>query len=88
LIAAYENKYAPIQLTACDFKTAYIDKYECDKLKNKEARNYLTLLYRNEYIANKIASSTHNKIVLMYGAMHYEGILSNLKKADTTWQEL
>jgi hypothetical protein len=88
LIENYENKYDLVQLTDCDFKTAFTEKYKCEKIKNKEALTYFTRVYRNQLIADKILASTYTKIVLLYGANHYEGILSNLKKADTTWQEL
>jgi hypothetical protein len=88
LIASFERNFFLVQLTPCDFSTPLKEKYECEKIKNKEARNYFTKHYRNKYIADEINKAPNNKIVLLYGEYHYEGILDSLKNINQLWRAL
>jgi len=87
LIKAYEDKYSKVILQQCDFDTGLKDIYQCEKIKNKEARNFLLKEYRDEMIAERIMNSTDKKIILMYGENHYRGIFDNLRKIDLGWRE-
>ena len=40
---------------------------------------------RNAHIARAVHESEHDKIDLLYGALHYGGIVEELKRLDTTW---
>jgi hypothetical protein len=86
MITGYEKKYGKIQLEKYDLLTDFGAKY-----KNKISRNkkdYFLLGYRNELIANTVIKDTATKIVLMYGAYHFDGILDNLKAYDKTYKEV
>ncbi|MEP6467461.1 MAG: hypothetical protein ABJB05_14225 [Parafilimonas sp.] len=81
---AFENKYKLIILNACDFSTKPGEKYQCGNIKGD--KKFVTRQYRNEFIATEIVKDSHNKIVLVYGAKHYKGILKELQLKDSTWK--
>ncbi len=83
---AFEEKYGPIALTDCDFNTKPKDKYKCNGYKGSGDKNFITLDYRNEFIVNEIIKDAHNKIVIVYGARHFKGVLEGLQKHDSTWR--
>lgn len=86
LMATFEEKYGKLLLTACDFNTKPTDKYKCKKTSSKEEKMFLMLLYRNDLITKEILKDSHSKIVLVYGAKHFDGILKNLQQHDSTWK--
>lgn len=74
LIAAYEQKYGPIELASCDYTTGFDTfLYPCEKLNND--LNAIILDYRNEYVANLIKSAKDKKILVLYGARHIDGMM-------------
>ncbi|MBC7536461.1 MAG: hypothetical protein H7258_12285 [Ferruginibacter sp.] len=85
-LPALEEKFGRIILNECDFKTGSNEKYTCKKYKKKGGKKFLTLDYRNDFIANQIINDNHTKIAMIYGAKHFEGILKQLKIRDSTWK--
>ncbi len=86
MIQLYEKKYGKILLDKYDFETTLGDEY---KFKiSKEKRNYFMLESRNIIITNAIVKSTANKIALIYGEAHYDGILENLRINDRNYKEI
>lgn len=86
IIAACENKFGPIVLTEYDIKTNFGEKYKSEK--NKEMKKYFLADFRNTLIVDSILKKTSNKIVLLFGAKHFDGILENLKKSDKNYKEV
>ncbi len=86
IIAACENKFGPIILSEYDIKTNFGEKYKTKK--DKEMKKYFLADFRNNLIADSILKSTSQKIVLLYGAKHFDGIIENLKKSDTNYKEV
>ncbi|KQT17508.1 hypothetical protein ASG31_08865 [Chryseobacterium sp. Leaf404] len=85
LIKFYESKYGEIKLEECDLNTPDItNSTKCSYRKNeRKAYQILVLNYRNNLIANKINDNSKQKIALIYGAGHYDGIkklLDSLEK--------
>lgn len=83
LVNFYEREKGVIVLDECDLNTSLDKEYTCQKA-NKENRKYfmeeIALKRRNELIAKTIKTSSKNKILLIYGAKHYEGIKEILKE--------
>jgi len=87
LIGLYERDKGKIILSDCDLKTDLKDKYKCGKAR-KSARELLILNYRNQYLADKIIKSKSDKILVVYGMSHEDGVMKNLKKADHSWKAI
>lgn len=82
MIDEFEIKYGEIILDECDLNTkSNSTEYECDKLNselsNKFNEEYI-LNFRNKYLADEINSSSHNKILVIYGKNHLEGLSKEL----------
>lgn len=86
MIPAYEQKFGNIVLSECDFKTPFNAKYSCFKNKDKKAKSFALADYRNQKIAKMITNDPRNKIAIIYGAKHYEGLLKALQQNDSTWK--
>lgn len=85
LIDMYEIKFGKIELDECDFNTPLEERYSCATWKKGDI-NYLILDARNEEIIERIVKSNHNKIAVVYGKKHIEGIVKLLKEKDNNWQ--
>lgn len=86
LIAACEEKFGPIVLEQSDFE---MKPGEMQKIPIKnEKKQYFLLTFRNELITESILKDQNKKIALMYGAMHFDGILENLQKTDKNYKEV
>lgn len=86
LINACETKFGPIVLDSIDFETKFGEKYKTPK--KSELREYFLLVYRNDLITNSILHDQSEKIVLLYGKKHFDGILENLQKVDKNYKEV
>lgn len=86
LLKAYEDQYGKIALSSCDFNTPFDQKYSCPRQVNNWMKEFV-LGYRNRYLAAAIVNENNQKIAVMYGAMHYGGLLEELTKTDSTWTE-
>ncbi|TXD50696.1 MULTISPECIES: hypothetical protein [unclassified Polaribacter] len=87
LLKEFENKYGEIELSACDIETASNStEYDCAKIDSDLAEKFskeFIIDFRNQYLANKINNSKENKILIIYGKGHFEGITSELKSIDS-----
>lgn len=77
-IKLYESLREEIKLDDCDFKNKLGESgYDCDKL-SKSERNFfieeIALNKRNEHIFNSIKTSNKDKILIIYGKKHLEGL--------------
>ncbi|MFN2261113.1 MAG: hypothetical protein ABR595_03500 [Psychroflexus sp.] len=83
MIQAYEDEQGIIELYECDNETDINSDYDCDKMPRKE-RNYffneIVLNSRNQLIVDAINNSKHDKILVLYGEKHFEGISEILEK--------
>jgi hypothetical protein len=83
LVAFFEAEKGEVILDECDLKTPLKTEYKCKSLP-KEHREYfmkeIVLKKRDELVAETIKKSPKNKILLVYGAAHYEGISKLLKE--------
>lgn len=86
LLEEYENKFGTVYLDACDYATIRNTFYGCDKAPAKN-KNYIILDYRNLNLAQKIMSSSDKKIAVLYGALHENGLYTELKKLDDSWKK-
>ncbi len=78
LIAAYEAKYGPITLTEKD-KNTPLNK----SMKPKDPESNLDavlLSQRSVVLANKIANSDNNKILILFDSRNEQGVIDELKK--------
>ncbi|MCD1116396.1 hypothetical protein [Chryseobacterium turcicum] len=83
LINYYESKYGEIKLEECDLAVTDVsNNTKCRKNKHTGAYETLVLNYRNNLIANAIKNDSRQKIALIYGAGHYEGIKKILDSLD------
>jgi hypothetical protein len=86
LIAACENKYGPIILDKYDYETKFGEKYKIKR--NKELFEYFAFRFRNTVISNSILHDSNDKIILVYGSKHFEGILEELAAADKNYKQV
>ena len=85
LIAEYERKYGPVMLNPCDYTLPHEDKYDCGTEPSSQ-KDYIVLHYRNKALADSIRAEKHNKIAVIYGALHENGLFFELRKADSLWK--
>ena len=80
LINYYESKYGQIILEDCDFETSIYDKTICpdDKKLNKEQSNDVLVESRNKIILEELDNEKRNKIAIIYGKGHLEGLSKGL----------
>ena len=86
MISAYEKKYGKVQLEKKDFETDFRAEYH-NKLDRKK-RDYFLIDYRNQLISNEIINDTSSRIVLIYGARHFDGILKKMSTYDKSFKEV
>lgn len=83
LINYYESKYGEVKLEECDLAVPDVsNSTKCRKNKHSGAYETLVLNYRNNLIANAIKNDSRQKIALIYGAGHYEGVKKILDSLD------
>lgn len=78
IIQYYESNYSEIILENCDFETTIYEFSSCENdsvIMTKEIRNDVLVNSRNKYVIDRILNdSLHNKIAVIYGKKHIEGI--------------
>lgn len=90
LIHAYEQEYGPITLDSCDKATPLEAKYDCEPVgrqQRKIFKEHFILGLRDAHLAQLIDRSDAEKILVIYGASHYQGLKKELKKRDPQWLE-
>ncbi|MFC4634784.1 hypothetical protein ACFO3O_12755 [Dokdonia ponticola] len=83
IVYLYEKKLGKIFLEPCDYETTLYELTVCNDIitkKNKEVLTDLRLNYRNQVVIKEIISDSRQKIVIIYGKGHYEGIKEGLLK--------
>lgn len=85
IIDYYEKKYGEITLTDCDYKTSVYEKYtkckEENKIPKKQSEDAV-INFRNHIVVENIKESPHQKIAVIYGEGHIEGILKKLSESE------
>lgn len=83
MIQAYEDERRVIELYECDSDTDINSEYDCDKMPRKERDyffNEIVLNSRNQLIVDAINNSKHDKILVLYGEKHFEGVSEILEQ--------
>jgi len=86
LISACENKYGTIVLEKYDFETKFGEKYKHKK--EKGIYEYFLTGFRNTIISSTIINDKNNKIIIVFGSKHFDGILENLIAADKNYKQV
>ena len=86
LVSECEKKFGAIKLDEYDLKTKSGEKYKSKT--NKEMKQYFLAEFRNKLITDSILNEKNNKIVILYGAKHFDGILENLKASDNNFKNV
>lgn len=84
LVREYQSRFGPLALNDCDYVLKPEDKYNCGKEPGKQV-NQIIMGYREQNLAANIAKEKNKKIAVVYGALHRNGLLRELRKIDTTW---
>lgn len=42
--------------------------------------------YRNKHLANEVLKSQNDKITIIFGAKHFNGLMSELKAHNNNWR--
>lgn len=77
IIDIFEAEHGEVVLSSCDNKTSLGQEYNCNKLSKNKAiylKEKILLEERNKLIINKLKKSKHNKVVILYGEEHFNGI--------------
>ena len=86
LINECEKKFGPIVLEIFDLETKFGEKYKFKK--NKEINEYFLYVFRNHLIAETILNDSENKIIIVFGGLHFKGILEKLQTADKNYRQV
>ena len=86
LINACENKFGPIVLEKYDFETKFGEKYKFKR--SKEINEYFLYVFRNRLIADSILNDPEKKIIIVFGALHFKGLLENLQAVDKNYKQV
>lgn len=81
MINYYEAKYGVIELEDCDFETTLYEKTTCfdySKRATKAMMNDMIVHFRNENILKELDSEKRNKIAIIYGKAHLDGVSKGL----------
>ena len=81
IITKTEQLYGTIELSDCDYKTPLDSIYNCSTKWTNSMMKSIMINYRNKNVADKIIKINQKKIVILYGAMHTNGIKKILKKS-------
>ena len=81
-----ESKFGPIVLEKYDFETKFGEKYKFKR--SKEINEYFLFVFRNHLIADSIMNDPENKIIIVYGGLHFKGILENLQAVDKHYKQV
>ncbi len=76
IVDSCEKKYGKIVLTSID--TLPLDDPTYRQKKIEDRFNYTTKI-RDDFLFNKIVSSQHQKIAILYGSSHKKGIINRIK---------
>ena len=85
IVQEYEKRYGEIILDSIDRNRPIMEPVQ-NTLPEKRVKQ-IVLHHRNQYIARQVNGSEHTKIIILYGAEHKEGILSELQKLNPTWKK-
>lgn len=81
VINYYEKKYGEIKLNKCEMETPINAKDDCKgKILKKKYRNDAIVTFRDQIIAEGVLQEKHDKIALIYGKGHLEGVLKHLNE--------
>lgn len=79
IVDLFESEFGEIALTDCDLITDLESEYKCDNDYDKYKFN-ATNVYRDEFLVKEILKLEEEKIVLIYGKMHWFFIYPDLIK--------
>lgn len=80
ILNEFEKSYGEIKLTECDYKTPILDTYNCKNSYNEKLKNSIIIDYRNQILFNELNNSKFDKIAIIYGKAHLNGIKDSLLK--------
>lgn len=89
LIEVYEKTKGEVILNDYDKNTKIGEEYKGEKMtridkdNEKYFLNEVSVNKRNEYIVEEVRKSVHNKILLVYGSGHYDGLKQLLENGKT-----
>jgi len=81
-VGEYERLYGTIVLDSCDYITDWRET-TCNGKRAKNIDN-VTLDFRNNNVVNTVLSANNNKILILYGENHINGIKKQLQKEGFT----
>jgi hypothetical protein len=93
LISVFESERGEIILDSCDIASPIEGIFKCDSYRKSRKEDFkvfkkdFALNYRDKYLAKRIDTSSYNKIIVIYGRAHYEGLYAELKKLNNNWKE-
>jgi hypothetical protein len=89
LINYYEQNYKSIPIDSCDYATPFTAAYSCKSMGLLTANNFkndIILDYRNKHIASFIHKHSNTKFLIIYGKLHFKGIVEELQELDRKWK--
>ncbi len=90
ILDKFENKYGPIVLDSTDMAVSVTAASGWDIYAEKKRRNIFIKEfvkgYRNEIIKNFLLNEKNNKIAIIYGKLHYNGVKKLLQQQDKNWK--
>ena len=85
LVTAYEEEYGEIEITEKNRNTPLLEPIS-PSLPQSNVHKILRD-YRNVHLAGEIENSAYDKIIVQYGVAHQSGLLQELQKIDSSWEQ-
>ncbi|MFC7357268.1 hypothetical protein ACFQO1_06190 [Jejudonia soesokkakensis] len=79
ILEFHDEKYGKVVLEPCDFETKITEKSSCQNLENhKDISDDIIINFRNQIVLEELDKEIKNKIAIVYGRGHLEGIKKGL----------
>lgn len=85
LIDRHEERFGAILLDSCDLNTPLDKDYLCDRTE-EISDTYAVIEIRNQKIVDELSKLKNDKIAIIYGENHTQGVLELLKTRDSNWK--
>jgi hypothetical protein len=86
IVQGYERKFGEIHLIRDDLSLSIGEDVALDRRLPLDNVLSVILDLRTKYLSELIHTSGHNKMIVIYGKMHKEGIFKELVKRDNNWK--
>ena len=85
LVQRFEALHGEVELDSCDLTTNFGQPYHCQTISGQKAKVFdkdFLFRERDKEVAKSIRNSTDKKILVVFGLLHYDGIIKELENLE------